>query len=97
MELGTFSKNLHEEIGKVLLNSDLDYIITIGNETKYTDEYLKNNNYDNLKHFNNENESYEYINNLLKDGDLVLFKGSHGMHLSNIIKYLVDNQKNSYT
>ena len=55
--------------------------------------YLKNNNYDNLKHFNNENESYEYINNLLKDGDLVLFKGSHGMHLSNIIKYLVDNQK----
>lgn len=93
LELGTFSKNLHEEIGKVLLNSDLDYIITIGNETKYTDEYLKNNNYDNLKHFNNENESYEYINNLLKDGDLVLFKGSHGMHLSNIIKYLVDNQK----
>ena len=72
MELGTFSKNLHEEIGKVLLNSDLDYIITIGNETKYTDEYLKNNNYDNLKHFNNENESYEYINNLLKDGDLLL-------------------------
>ena len=51
MELGTFSKNLHEEIGKVLLNSNLDYIITIGNETKYTDEYLKNNNYDNLKTF----------------------------------------------
>ena len=25
LELGTFSKNLHEEIGKVLLNSDLDY------------------------------------------------------------------------
>ena len=93
LELGTFSKNLHEEIGKVLLNSDLDYIITIGNETKYTDEYLKNNNYDNLKHFNNENESYEYIDDLLKDGDLVLFKGSHGMHLSNIIKYLIDNEK----
>ena len=93
LELGTFSKNLHEEIGKVLLNSDLDYIITIGNETKYTDEYLKNNNYNNLKHFNNEKGSYEYINNLLKDGDLVLFKGSHGMHLSNIIKYLVDNEK----
>ena len=93
LELGTFSKNLHEEIGKVLLNSDLDYIITIGNETKYTDEYLKNNNYDNLKHFNNENESYGYIDDLLKDGDLVLFKGSHGMHLSNIIKYLVDNEK----
>ena len=93
LELGTFSKSLHEEIGKVLLNSNLDYIITIGNETKYTDEYLKNNNYDNLKHFNNENESYEYIDSLLKDGDLVLFKGSHGMHLSNIIKYLVDNEK----
>ena len=61
--------------------------------TENEDEYLKNNNYDNLKHFNNENESYGYIDDLLKDGDLVLFKGSHGMHLSNIIKYLVDNEK----
>lgn len=93
LELGSFSKSLHEEIGKVLLNSNLDYIVTIGNETNYTDKYLIDNNYNNLKHFNNEKESYEYVEHLLNNGDLVLFKGSHGMHLSNIIKYLIDNDK----
>ena len=93
LELGSFSENLHEEIGKVLLDSNLDYIVTIGNETDYTDKYLMCNNYVNLKHFSNEKESYEYISKLVKDGDLVLFKGSHGMHLSNIIKYLIDNDK----
>ena len=66
---------------------------TYADSTIRFDEYLKNNNYNNLKHFDNENESYGYIDDLLKDGDLVLFKGSHGMHLSNIIKYLVDNEK----
>lgn len=93
LELGSFSENLHEEIGKVLLDSNLDYIVTIGNETDYTDKCLMCNNYVNLKHFSNEKESYEYISKLVKDGDLVLFKGSHGMHLSNIIKYLIDNDK----
>ena len=46
-----------------------------------------------MGNFNNENESYGYIDDLLKDGDMELLKGSHGMHLSNIIKYLVDNEK----
>ena len=86
-----------------------DSVTTIGMQTfnqckSLTSIYIPNSvtsigsgafggNYNNLKHFDNENESYGYIDDLLKHGDLVLFKGSHGMHLSNIIKYLVDNEK----
>ena len=37
--------------------------------------------------------TYECISNLLKSGDIILFKGSHGMHLSNIVTYLLKNNR----
>lgn len=89
LELGDYSSEIHKEIGKELLNSSLDYIVTIGNDTKYTDIYLKDNGYDKVKHFSKENESYEYLNNLLKEGDIVLIKGSHGINLKNIVSNLI--------
>ena len=92
LELGKFSESIHEEIGKLLFDSNIDFIITVGNETKYTDRYLKNMGYTNLMHFDNEKDTYEYISNLLKSGDTILFKGSHGMHLSNIVTYLLKNK-----
>ena len=89
LELGQFSKDIHKEIGKVLLDSNLDYIVTIGNDTKYSDEYLINNGFSNVKHFTKENECYEFLDDLLKEGDIVLIKGSHGINLKNIVNYLV--------
>lgn len=89
LELGSYSEEIHTDIGKELLNSNLDYIVTIGNETNYTDKYLKEHNYLNLYHFVNEKESYQTINNLLQKGDVVLLKGSHAMNLGNIVSYLM--------
>lgn len=93
LELGTFSENIHKEIGEVLLKSNLDYIITIGKETQYTDKYLKDNGYTNTKHFNNEKDSYDFIKNILESDDIVLLKGSHGMQLFNIVTFLLNKNK----
>ncbi len=89
LDLGEYTRDIHREIGRALLESDLDFIVTIGSNTNYTDEYLKENKYDNWKHFAKEEDSYEYIQKLLKSGDVVLIKGSHAMHLDNIVKWLV--------
>ncbi len=93
LETGDYNREIHTKIGEELLKNNLDYIITIGNETKYTDDYLDNNNYHNKYHFSNENESYSWIDNLLKEGNVVLFKGSHGIHLNNIVNYLVNKER----
>ncbi len=89
LELGEFSKNIHEEIGKVLLDSNLDFIVTIGNDTKFSDEYLKEKGYNNIMHFEKESDCYSFLDSLLKEGDIVLLKGSHGINLKNIVNYLV--------
>ena len=89
LELGDYSREIHEEIGKVLFDSGLDYIVTVGNDTLYSDKYLKDNGYKNIKHFNKESDSYEFLDQLLKEGDKVLLKGSHGINLKNIVNYLI--------
>ena len=50
---------------------------------------LEENGYMNVYHFDSEDVSYEKIDELLKDGDVVLFKASHSMKLGNIVNYLM--------
>jgi len=92
LELGNYAKEIHREIGVELLNSNLDYIITIGDYTKYTDEYLRENGYLNIIHFDKESDCYKILEDLLKEGDTVLFKGSHSIRLNNIVDYLMKNK-----
>ena len=89
LELGEYSKDIHIEIAKELLKSNLDFIVTIGKDTKFTDEYLIDNGFYNIKHFDKEDSSYEYLDGLLKSGDVVLIKGSHGINLKNVVNYLI--------
>lgn len=93
LELGDYSKDIHREIGKVLLDSNLDFVVTIGNDTIYSDEYLKEKGFNNVKHFKKESDSYEYLDSLLGKGDIVLIKGSHGINLKNVVNYLVKNNE----
>ena len=89
LEVDGFNKEIHEDIAKELLKNNLDFIVTIGTDIKYADKYLEDNGFINKKHFNKENESYEFMNDLLKPGDTVLLKGSNGINLKNIVNYLM--------
>lgn len=91
LELGDYSEAIHKEIGKELLESNLDLIITIGEYTKYTDSYLKTNGYNKVYHFNREEDSHDFLANHLKPNDTVLIKGSHAMNLKNTAWYILAN------
>ena len=54
-------EEIHKEIGKELFNSNLDYVVTIGEYTKYTDCYLKEHGFDNVMHFDKESDSYVFL------------------------------------
>lgn len=92
LELGEYSKILHEEIGKVLFQNNLDYIVLIGENTRYTYEYLRNHNYQKVIHFDKESDCYGYLSDNLKKDDIVLIKGSHGINLKNVVNYLVNKK-----
>lgn len=92
LELGDYTYDIHRQIGKEIFDSNLDYVVTIGEYTKYADKYLEENGYDSRMHFDKESDCYSFIEELLREGDTVLFKGSHAINLKNIVTYLISNK-----
>lgn len=92
LELDEFGKNIHKEIGNIVINNNIDVLITVGNLSKYTYEIV-NDSGSEAFYFENNNELLENINEIIKDEDTILIKGSHGMKLINIVEYLKDKYK----
>ena len=56
---------------------------------------LKNNfNKDNMYVFNTYEDVIKNIDNIIKKGDTILLKASHGIKLSNVVEYLDKTYEN---
>lgn len=90
LELGKNSKTIHKKVGELINKNNTNYLITIGKYSKYISKVAKKNKMNKkfIKHFKYEKSSREFIKSILKDGDILLIKGSNGMKLCNLIEYL---------
>lgn len=86
LELGEASEREHENIGKKLSSSKIDYVITMGEKSK---SILKGIN-GSLAGFQAENhaQASRLLLEIAGPGDVVLIKGSRGMKMENIIQNL---------
>lgn len=87
LETDEFGKEIHENVGKACIDNKIDVVITVGNLSKYTSNILNKTTIENY-HFSNNNDLISKIDNILKDGDTILIKGSHSMNLIEIVNYL---------
>lgn len=92
-ELGKNEAELHGCIGEHIGKTDIEVLITIGYLSKNIDDYAKENGFKGqIIHFNELNDFQDKCKGYLQEGDTVLVKASHGMHLENIIKLLTENE-----
>lgn len=91
LELGEYSRNLHEQLAEVIVKNHIDILVTIGQYSNYIHQRVQQlgMDVDNCYHFRSEKDSYFLLKDLLKEGDFVLIKGSHGLELVNIVNYLM--------
>ena len=97
LELGSYSQSVHFELGKFIAYSDVDFLITVGNETKFTCEGVKISGSNlNFRHFDNNQEVVDFLCEFLKNrkGDKILIKSSLGMKTGEIVKELKNKFKN---
>ena len=81
LELGDYSKELHEEVGKLISSSSVDILLTVGENAKYINSKAMEENYKGVfKHFDNNDECLEYINKIIDKNDVILFKASKRMN-----------------
>lgn len=88
LELGNFSKDEHKKIGEYINKKDIDCIVTVGENSVYIAKELRDGGHLNIYSFSNGDDVQKFLNDFLKDGDVVLFKGSRGMKLEKIIEGL---------
>ena len=92
-ELGEYSKELHEKVGKEVAKNNIDILLCSGNNSKYIVEAAKESGMDknNIYYFKDKNEIQEFIRNICKEGDAILFKASNGMKFFEIVEKLLKN------
>ncbi|MCK5519784.1 MAG: UDP-N-acetylmuramoyl-tripeptide--D-alanyl-D-alanine ligase, partial [Candidatus Marinimicrobia bacterium] len=88
LELGDYTRTAHEKAGSELAQSSLFSLICYGELSKTTAESAKKSGLENSRHSMDKSEISKWLNDELENGDCVIFKGSRGAQLEDIIKEL---------
>ena len=93
LELGEQSQELHEGIGKFILeeekkNRTLSLLITVGTEAKYISDYVSQHSTIPVVHCQTNEEVAKEVASRMKAGDWILVKGSRGMHMDEVVERL---------
>ncbi len=86
LELGSFSENAHRLCGEYCASAGIDILFTYGEKAKDIAVSAKDHGMKNVESFADEDELSSRLASVLKEGDAVSFKASHGMRLENVIK-----------
>ena len=88
LELGAFSKELHEKVGEEVFNNNIDILITVGPQAKKIANQAKELGTKIIYECNNNNEAIEVTKKVIQEGDLILLKASNGMNFGEIMEAL---------
>ena len=80
-ELGELSEECHRQVGKYAAASSADIVIAVGDDAAFIAEEAEKADGKKVMHFAKKAEAEEALKEMLKPGDLVICKGSRGMHL----------------
>ena len=85
-ELGEFTEELHRKVGNCVENSNVDVLITAGEYSKVISEEAKSVN--EKYHLKNKDEVVEKLNEIQREGDVILLKASNGMKFFEVVEEL---------
>ncbi len=86
LELNSTREKKHRMIGEYAARHGIDVVIGVGPLSNLIVERARAVGVNAAHHFEDISECLEAINPLLESGDTVLLKGSHGIHLEEILE-----------
>lgn len=88
LELGDYEQSLHEEVGQHVTDKNIDELLCVGKASSYIVQKAKELGMSHAYHFENNQDLMDYLDELLEEKDVVLIKGSNGMHLKEVVEHL---------
>ena len=90
-ELGDFAKELHEKVGEEVVKNKIDILIAAGENSKYMAEIARKGIGEEKVYYLEEKEKIEVLlQEIVKKGDVILFKASNGMQFYKIAERMVE-------
>lgn len=91
LEIGHYTEEGHRLVGQKVAQSGIDYLIAVGEKSRdfargAKEAGLSENN---IFHFNRSEEAGLFLQDRIKEGDVLLVKGSQGARLEKIVKELM--------
>lgn len=86
LELGDYSRQAHLSVGEMVAENKIDYLLAYGNDAKYYVEAAENGGVENAFLFDDKESLASRLLEIANDNDVVIFKGSRGMKLEEIMQ-----------
>ena len=97
LELGSEEKKCHEELGRKIARSHLDYTLAYGPRAAVSVEVLRKEMPGfAAEHFSSPDEITVFLNHWLRPGDAVLLKASRGMKIERILDALRERETDAF-
>jgi UDP-N-acetylmuramoyl-tripeptide--D-alanyl-D-alanine ligase len=91
LELGTHASGLHEEVGRVVAAKGIDLLYTVGGATAAhmsSAAQAAGMEHERTAHFATSDEAADALVGIVREGDLVLVKGSRGIGTDRVVERL---------
>ena len=90
LELGEYTKELHEKVGEAVVQSKIDILFCAGEKAKYIEEQAKAKGMakENVYWLENKEKMVDKIKEVAKANDIILLKASNGMRFFEIAEEL---------
>ncbi len=85
LELGDYAKEAHTQVGKMAAENGIDGVLAYGADAAYIVEAAKQAGLGNARLFDTKEALAQSLAQQVQPGDGVLFKGSRGMHLEDVM------------
>ncbi|MCH5265469.1 MAG: UDP-N-acetylmuramoyl-tripeptide--D-alanyl-D-alanine ligase [Lachnospiraceae bacterium] len=94
LELGERSRELHEGVGKFILQErekgkTLSFLVTVGTEAGYISDYVTGHSDIPARHCKSNEEVAAVVRETMRAGDWILVKGSRGMKMDEVVERLI--------
>ncbi len=93
LELGKKSIEFHAYFGRYVSRKGIDMLVTMGNFSKETSESAKKSGMNTAAvfHFANCQQVADFLSSTIKEGDVLLVKGSRAMEMEKIVAHLKES------
>lgn len=86
LELGDFSKQMHQKIGEEVINNNINMLVTVGKEAKeIANKVLKSKKDIVVYSFESNKDAISLLKEKMQENDVILVKASHAMHFEEIV------------